>query len=259
MIKRTDDTNKAVERLERKSAFQENEINKLMVETSKLKETQVDIEKENTVLIQSLEFAHIQIAELDKKVKEQAENEKATKQILESMQGDNNKLKTDTSKNRERNIKAEAYSRRSNLRFEGIPYSHEESNVECRNKVYEVIKTQLGILDADKRLVIERCHRDPKFPNQSPPSVIARFLSFRDRQEVWERRNKTNQNRNNRYYINEDFPLEVEKKRSFLRPYVKAAYANNMKATLIGDTLLVEGNKYTVDELHKLPEAIRPE
>ena len=84
-------------------------------------------------------------------------------------------------------------------------------------------------------------------------------MSFRDRQEVWEKRNRLNQNRDNKFYINEDFPQEVEKKRSFLRPYVKAAYDHNMKATLLGDILLVEWDKYSINDLHKLPEKIRPE
>ena len=52
---------------------------------------------------------------------------------------------------------------------------------------------------------------------------------------------------------------KLRKKRSFLRPYVKAAYANKMKTTLLGDTLLVESNRYSVDDLHLLPEVIRPE
>ena len=178
---------------------------------------------------------------------------------MKSLKNDTIKNKQDNTKMKEKTVKAEAYSRRSNLRFEGIPQSTDETNIQCRNKVYAILKNELGMNEADGSIVIERCHRDAKYKNQNPPSVIARFLSFRDRQEVWERRNRVNKNQKNKLYINEDFPQEVEKKRSFLRPYVKAAYKHDMKATLLGDTLLVNGLKYTVDELDTLPEPIRPE
>ena len=245
--------------LEKTMIEQDSEIRKLTTDIIKIKESQNESDKENNNLKSSLDFAYIKIADLENKEKERVESEKKVRENIEMIKGDNKKLKVDNTKMKEKNIKAEAYSRRSNLRFEGIPTSPDETNVQCRNKVYDFLKTNLGMVNAEKNIVIERCHRDPKYPNQNPASIIARFLSFNDRQEVWEARNRVNRDRNNRLFINEDFPQEVEKKRSFLRPYVKAAYANKMKATLLGDTLLVEGNRYSVDELHLLPEAMRPE
>ena len=60
-------------------------------------------------------------------------------------------------------------------------------------------------------------------------------------------------------FLNEDFPPKVEKRRAFLRPYVRAAWASNKRATMIGDVLLIEGIRYTADTLHELPEDLRPE
>ena len=245
--------------LEQKYLTQENESKKITTDLMRIKSAQNEVEKENNNLRGSLDFAYNKIAVLEENEKKRIEREKEAQQNMESIKGDNNKLKQDSYKMKEKNVKAETYSRRSNLRFEGIPTSLNETNVQCRHKVYEILKNELGLKDAEKEIVIERCHRDSKFPNQKPPSIIARFLSYRDREEVWENRRKVNQNRNNNLYINEDFPQEVEKKRSFLRPYMKEAYKHHMKATLVGDTLLVDGLKYTVDNLHTLPEQIRPE
>ena len=248
-----------IENNEKEMKTQGLELKRLEIERLKMKETQTEIERDNNNLKTSLDFAHNQIAILETKEKERTETERKVQKNIEVIKNENIKLKEDNKKNKDKNVKAEAYSRRSNLRFEGIPHSPNETNVESRNKVYEFLKTNLGMKDAERDIIIERCHRDPKYPNQNPPSIIARFLDFNDRQEIWGHRNKVNQNRQNRLYINEDFPQEVEKKRSFLRPYVKAAYKNNLRATLIGDTLLVEGEKYNVDNLHTLPEKIRPE
>ena len=257
--KENDNLKISINQTEKSCIDQENEMKHMSIEMIKLKETLNDSEKDNNNLKTSLDFAYIQIANLESKEKERTESEKKVKKNMDIIRGENSKLKEDTKKNKDKTIKAETYSRRSNLRFEGIPSSPNETNVQSRNKVYEFLKTNLGINDAEKNIVIERCHRDQKYPNQEPASIIVRFLDFNDREKVWGQRNMVNKDRDNKFYINEDFPQEVERKRSFLRPYVKAAYANNMKATLLVDTLLVEGEKYTVDNLHTLPEKIRPE
>ena len=201
----------------------------------------------------SLDFAFNKIDDLEKSEKEHAEIINKTVEQLESLTNANMKLKVDAQRNKGRNIKAEAYSRRQNLRFEGIPQSQNESPTDCRNAVYDIIRRNLEITDVDQRIVIEKCHRDKKYPNQDPPSMLVRFLSLRDRKD------KLNRNRDNKLFINEDFPQEVEKKRSFLRPYLKAAYATKRRATLSGDTLIVESLKYTVNTLDQLPDDMKPE
>ena len=259
MRKENDELKQTIENNKHLNQNTEEETNKLKIDIIKLKTIQEELEKENNNIKCSLDFAYIKISKLEENDKIHFENERKMDQNMKTIQNDNNKIKTDNTKMKEKNVKSEAYSRRSNLRFEGIPTAQNESNVQCRNKVYDFLRTELGMQDAERNIVIERCHRDSKYPNQSPPSIIARFLSFRDREEIWAKRNKVNQNNKNKFYLNEDFPQEVEKRRSFLRPYVKAAYDNNMKATLLGDVLLVEGDRYTIDELDKLPEKIRPE
>ena len=253
------DLKKNINELEMKLIAQTEETKNVSVELIKIKNVQNEIEKENNNLRGSLDFAYNKIAVLEDSDKKREATEKKTQENIEYIQGDNNRINQDNNRMKEKNIKAEAYSRRSNLRFEGIPKSANETNVQCRNMVYDFIKNEMGIENAERDFVIERCHRDAKFPNQNPPSIIARFLSFRDRQVVWEKRRLVNQNRDNKFFINEDFPQEVERKRSFLRPYVKAAYKHDMKATLVGDTLLVDGLRYSVDDLNTLPEKIRPE
>ena len=192
----------------------------------KLETRQLDLETENSNLKGSLDFAFQKIVDLEKKEAEQLQNVSEAQNNIECLNNENTKLKVDAERNRERNIKSELYSRRSNLRFEGIPQGSNESNPQCCIKVYDILKRNLNIQDADERIIIDKCHRDEKYPNQDPPSILVRFLSLRDRQEVWEAREKVNLNRSNAIFINEDFPQEIEKRRAFFRPYLKAAYAS---------------------------------
>ena len=225
----------------------------------KLEAKQETLEIENSSLKGSLDFAYEKIDNMEKREKENIDRMAKTQTSVEEIKSENKQIKVEAERNKDRNIKVEAYSRRQNLRFEGIAGHKNETNVQIRNKVYDILRRNLEIEDADKRIVIEKCHRDKKFPKQDPPSILVRFLSLRDRQEVWEKREMLNRNRSNKIFVNEDFPQEVERKRAFLRPYLKAAYASNRRATMNGDVLVIESDRYTVDTLHLLPDDLKPE
>ena len=119
-----------INRLEKSMLEQESEIKKLTTDIIKIKESQNESDKENNNLKSSLDFAYIEIADLENMEKERVEAEKKVRQNIEMINGDNKKHKVDNTKMKEKNIKAEAYSRRSNLRFEGIPTSPNETNVQ---------------------------------------------------------------------------------------------------------------------------------
>ena len=215
--------------------------------------------EENNELKKSLEFNTNKISDLEIEVQRNKKTIEDTQNQLTNVIMTNTKLREQGTKLKEKSVKAEVYSRRSNLRFEGIPESSNETQTHCREKIYAILKNELGIHDAERRIVIERCHRDKRYPNHKPASILVRFLSFCDREEIWNKRDMINRNNKNRLYLNQDFPPEVEKKRAFLRPYVKAAYANHHKATLVGDQIMVDGQKYSVNELENLPSDIHPD
>ena len=215
--------------------------------------------EENYELKKTLEFNSGKILDLETEVSNHKIAIEVTQRKLDNVYMSNSRLKEQGTKLKEKTVKAEAYSRRNNLRFEGIPQESNENPNVCREKVYSILKNEFGMLDAERRIVIERCHRDKRYPNHNPPSILVRFLSFCDREEIWNRRDNVNRNQRNKIYLNQDFPPEVEKKRSFLRPYVKAAYAVGRKAVLVGDTIMVDGNKYTTSELENLPENMHPD
>ena len=224
-----------------------------------LEQKQEQVLEENQELKKAIDFNSNKISDLEEDVTKYKAALEQTQNELLNVNASNFRLKQQGTKLQEKSVKAESYSRRNNLRFEGIPEEKDETQNMCREKIYNIMKNELGIQDAERRIVIERCHRDKRYPNHNPPSILERFLSFCDREEVWRKREKTNKNTRNRLYMNQDFPPEVEKKRSFLRPYVKAAYATGKKAVLVGDMIMVNGIKYSTNDLEKLPEDMRPD
>ena len=231
----------------------------MLLKIEKLEVAHDMVTRDNDTLKESLDFAHNKIVDLEKRELEREAEINNTKSKVECVESSNMMIKVDSQRMKERSIKSEAYSRRMNLRFEGVDQGANESQNQCRNKIYSILSKEMGIENAERNITIDRCHRDNKFRNQNPQSILVKFLSTNDRDLVWKNRHTLNRNRDNKIFLNEGFPPEVEKRRAFLRPYVKAAWASNKRATLVGDTLLVEGLKYTADTLDQLPPDIQPE
>ena len=177
----------------------------LLRKIEKLESKQELLEEENRDLKTSLEFNMNKTTDLENEMTHYKHIILNTQSKLDNVNVANTKLK-------EKSVKAEAYSRRNNLRFEGIRSEPDETQDMCRFKIYSILVKELGITDAESRIVIERCHRDQRHPNHNPASILVRFLSYRDRDEIWQKRDRINRNQENRLFMNQDFPPEVEKK-----------------------------------------------
>ena len=116
----------------------------------------------------------------------------------------------------ERSLRPDTYIRKENLTFSGIPEDKTESNQTTIKKIRNIFKEKLGIEDAENKQ-FQRCHR---LGTKKPRDIIVRFVLFPDRGEVWSQRQKL---KDSGITMNEDFPLEIEKRRSKLYPVFKLA------------------------------------
>lgn len=148
----------------------------------------------------------------------------------------------------------ELYSRRENLRFDGIKESDQEN---CSQIILNICKDKLGIVDATSRILISRCHRIGKKENKTsrPRSILIRFQFSSHRDEVWNQRKKL---KGTHVFINEDLPKELETQKRSLLPLAKAARDMGQKATVQGTYLIVDGKRYTRETLHQLPQKCSP-
>ena len=154
----------------------------------------------------------------------------------------------------ERLIQLECYIRRENLKFTGIPEDQNESNYGTEKKIREIVVKKLEI-EHGYEIEFQRCHRLNVKSDTKSRDIIVRFLWFQDREQVWKNKYKL---KSTNIIMKEDFPMEVENRRSRLYQIMKAAKKNNHKAKMIADKLIIDGVQYKVDTLDKLPTHLQP-
>lgn len=145
--------------------------------------------------------------------------------------------------------KNETYSRRENLIFRGVPNSNLPPIMQIRRILHNMRIPNAHIIP------IARCH----FLNtsHSQKQIIVRFISFVDRERIWDMRMNL---RGSRITLLEDFPPKVEHCRRELTPIASLATSlpgyNNVQ--LKADKLVINSKSYTTDTLHHLPKNINP-
>lgn len=131
-----------------------------------------------------------------------------------------------------------ARSMRDNLIFTGIP----EERWENTEAVLQDLLQKKYKLDYD--IPFERVHRMGKWSEfkEQPRNIIAKFSYFKDREFI--RKNAARKLKGSRIWVNEQFPPEIEEKRKLLYPVLRQAKKDHKRASLIRDTLYIEGEKY---------------
>ena len=143
----------------------------------------------------------------------------------------------------------DTYMRCENLKFSGIPEEKKEQSDVTQRKIRE-FSAQLWISDSDS-IEFQQCHRlvGRSDNGDKDRDIIIRFLRFEDRMKVWNKRRKL---AGTKFFINEDFPVEIQQRRQKMLPVFKEARKRQKKVLLIGDKLILEGVRYTVDTLDRL-------
>ena len=104
--------------------------------------------------------------------------------------------------------------RRNNLRFDGVPESHNESWETSKLKINDIIKNNLEIMED---IHIERAHRCSPTKRQKENglsrTIIIKLLSYQDKINILKNAKKL---KDTGTYINEDFSRETTEKRKKL-------------------------------------------
>jgi hypothetical protein len=178
----------------------------------------------------------------------------------DNLDGKVTKLEEENASMRSKINSLEAHSRRSNLKFYGFDENRFENAEQLVLDFLRSTGFDLG------EMAVERAHRlGPYVPGKSRP-VIVKFWHFKERERIW----KILAGGTNRYYhskisIAEDFPDAIESARKRLLPIFHAAKhyrdpvtKNPVKVRLNVDRLYINNQRYTVDTLHLLPQALQP-
>lgn len=169
---------------------------------------------------------------------------------------------------KQRTNSLENYSRRNNIVIRGIAETDKETNASCEESVRNFLRDQLKLSDdIVEAMTFIRCHRlggreKKNFQGRSQATqkrpVIVRFASHKDKSLVWNARSKIT---DYTCSISENFSNDTEYNRKKL--YIIYKKAKNMeqykrKISLIGDVLVIDSVRYTVETLHMLPKELEP-
>ena len=143
----------------------------------------------------------------------------------------------------------------------GVRESLYEKEYVTKDKVYTELsylceaETAQAQLEMARRIGIKQCRRIGKFTEGRDRPICVEFQLREDMDYIlsnkaWLRRG---------VYIDKEYSEEVEKNRKKLRPILKAA--RNLSTyqgmcRMDGDTIVIQGKKYNMKNLHQLPEEI---
>ena len=156
------------------------------------------------------------------------------------LKSDLNTLSAGYEEIKNKQVMLEARSMRDNLLFTGIS-ELENENTEDVVKLF--IKREMKINDD---IAFERVHRIGQKQRGKHRAIVAKFSSFKEKEEVRKRAPRALKNKS--FGVNEQFPKEINDKRKLLYPHYKEAKRQNKKAVLNVDRLFIDGTEF------KLPD-----
>ncbi len=140
------------------------------------------------------------------------------------------------------------YNRRENLILEGLEDNKNETDEMLLEKMQSVFRNNLQVGDVEM-IKFDRFHRLGRYNSSRQRAVIIRFNWYRDRMRVWERRKNL---KGSKLFLKEDFSHTTKEARGTLYPYLRAAISAGKRATQVGDKLLIDGTRYSVDDIAAL-------
>ena len=133
----------------------------------------------------------------------------------------------------------ECRSKRSNLIFYGLPRSPNETPADCEDLLRGVFREKL---DLTEEVPLDRVHRLSTKPDAP---IIACFTFFKQKSKVLKLKGKL---KGSNIFIGEDLSKGVRDLRRRLNPHLKAAKQSGKRASMLFNYLLIEGQKFTVDD-----------
>ena len=173
------------------------------------------------------------------------------------------KLKGDVHDLKDRINSVENKSLENNLIFHGIPDSENEYLNQLVDKLQRNFADTIDIYDDAARIQrargihIARCKRLGQYQDNRCRPIRVEFVYKWDADELYENRFYLSRG----IYINREYNEQTENARKLLRPILKATKQYSEYKTgsrLDGDKLVINGRRYGKNNLHQLPDKLKP-
>ena len=143
----------------------------------------------------------------------------------------------------------------------GVEEEEEETMNQLKNIVQQVLSHTVTMPTQEERtgiacnIPITNMERIGRYNEQRSRPISVTFENKCDSELLLKRRKKLPEG----VFVDKEYCYETEKKRQFLRPVLKEARKNDElrgKCKMDGSTLVIQGRKFTRDNIHQLPEKI---
>ena len=157
-----------------------------------------------------------------------------------------------------RNIKIEAQSRRSNIKFFGVHEAEAESNPQETEKIVKlVLVNELKMPKEDMvNSKFEIVHpmptkRSARTPTNRPRPIIAKLSFYKDKGHIF--KHVKNIDPALKIGVADDYPKEIDEMRKALLPVLKKAKRERASASFNVDRLVINGQIYHGAKYRKAP------
>jgi hypothetical protein len=173
-------------------------------------------------------------------------------------------LDSEVDKLKEDGIKNERYRKRLNLIFQGVEENDHKYPQGTLGSIGKILVEKMSIGAEDVNVI--RCYRigrlDAKLPKSAkgerkPRPVLVCLNTDADRNKIWEKKKDL---KGSDYFVEEDYPEEVKRRRSLLYPIMKLARSIDtyQSAYLSGEYLVIDKKRYTEKTMKDLPPDLNP-
>ena len=148
---------------------------------------------------------------------------------------------------KEEMLQMQSRSMRNNLVFQNIKEDNNERPEATKTKIDEFLTKNMKVKDTNKVIQIDRVHRmGQKYPGKDRP-IVCHFVNSDGKELV--QRNGSNL-KDTSFYVNEQFPQEIEERRRKARQQIKTIKEKDpsAKCSVRYDKLFVNGQAVAVEE-----------
>ena len=216
----------------------ETKLAKLETRTTELEAFKEETKKDISELKDGANFASKQLQE---KSQELAQAEAEITELTRKVQKHEEAVKETESKC----LYLEAYSRRENIKFMNIEEGPPDQPEDTEEILRDFLGRELGYVDA-QNVEFQRVHRTGKTKEGSPRPILARFLRYKDVQNIFSLGHRL---KGSKFQMFRDLPTEIVKRRKVQMETFKTAKRRGIPAAFSQaqpDKLYIRGRLWPV-------------
>ena len=196
----------------------------------------VDLETKMAAVEQGQQFESDTLQEIEKK-------QSTLQKDLLTLKTSQQKLIETENRVKEQMLDLQCREMRDNLLFFNVPEERGETDSDCEQKILDIMQHDMEIENAQSNIKLHRTHRIGRYINGKTRPMVTKFAFFSDRERVRRAGARLRENHSH-YSVGQQYPKEVQERRSALIPIMKQARDSGKDAYIVVDKLYIDKTLY---------------